>query len=102
MTTKTLYHRDDPATSKRAAMEHERSGARVRHVDMVVSTVWAFPGFTAAELHRDRFCTWELQEVRRRLTDAKNAGRLRRGPSRRCRVRGRASVTWVVNDSVEG
>lgn len=102
MTTKTLYHRDDPATSKRAAMEHERRGERMRHVDEACDAVRMLPRRTAAELHCVRFHDWELQEVRRRLTDAKNAGRLRRGPSRRCRVRGRASVTWIANDSVEG
>jgi hypothetical protein len=66
---------------------------------MVQSLVRAHPDLTAVELWqraseemKDEL--YEMQEVRRRLTDLLHAGRVRQGESRECTVKGSQMVTW--------
>lgn len=89
----------DPETSHAAADRFTASGARGANCRRVLSLVDARPGATSVEL-------WDAQlgaadpldrhEVSRRLADLKNAGLVRQGPARQCRVRGRGKemVTW--------
>ncbi len=89
-----IAHRHDPATSKDAAQAVTRTGRASRNVDRVVALVRAHPERTAAELAQ--YVTLELQEVRRRLTDAKRLGLVVMAPSRVCSVRGTKQHTWGV------
>lgn len=96
-----IAHANDPATSHAAADAVTRSGRRDRHCQLVLDLVRRHPGRTAVELWsmadldaREELA--ELQEVRRRLTDLAATGRVVRGPSRNCGVRGSLMVTWWI------
>lgn len=90
-----LAHRDDPETSRTAANTMNRTGTAQRHLDVVVDLVRWNPGRTAVELAA-LVPAWEVQEVRRRLTDGKRLGLLVQGDPRPCSVRGTRMVTWGV------
>lgn len=85
--------RKDPSTSKLAAESVNVSGVAQTHVEHVVKMVTAYPGRTACEL-AELIPEWEMQEVRRRLTDAKKQQLVVAGDPRHCRIRGTKMITW--------
>ena len=96
-----IVHTNDPATSRESAQRVERTGRRSRHVHIIVGLVTAHPGSTACELWEKaapdtRRELKEMQEIRRRLTDAVEVELVVRGPARVCAVRGTKQSTWTV------
>jgi hypothetical protein len=92
-------HTADPATSHEAAEQHTVSGRRAKHAAIVLELVRGNPGLTAVELwyvSERRQELHEMQEVRRRLTDLLDAGKVRQGAARRCAWRGTSMVTWYA------
>jgi len=61
-------------------------------MEIVFDAVEEHPACTAAEIQGHTELT-EYQ-VRRRLTDLKNQGKVRQGEVRTCRVKGTKMVTW--------
>lgn len=90
-----MVHRADPSTSHVAALEHTQSGARDLHCEVVLRLVAANAGKTASELAA--MAPYDLQEVRRRLTDLKHIGDVRNGAPRRAHGRAKAEVTWWID-----
>jgi len=88
-------HRNDPETSRDAERAHTESGAREIHMNIVHGIVRTRPGLTAREL--EKFAPFDLQEVRRRLTDLKAIGKVRMGEARRIEGRSRAERTWWLS-----
>lgn len=87
----------DPATSHAAAARVRASGQRSANVQRVARLVRSQPGSTAVELYdgqADAAGGLARHEVSRRLPDAEAAVLVRRGPARKCRVRGTAMLTW--------
>ena len=87
-------HTSDPTTSHDAEREHTRSGARGRHCRIVLDLVERFPMETASEL--ELLAPFDLQEVRRRLTDLKHAGYVVQDLPRLADGRRKAETTWRV------
>lgn len=87
-----IAHTDDPSSSREAAAKAEQTGMRKRHADRVERLVAENPGETACELAA-KSDLGEYQ-IRRRLTDLLQAGRIVRGPQRKCSVKGTTMVTW--------
>ncbi len=100
---KPLAHADGPSTSHEAAARHTESGDRFTNCRRAECLVRSYSGGTSAELW-DIYCAWnlpkvrvlDLTELRRRLTDLKNQGRIVQGDKRRCRVAKTQAVTWEV------
>ena len=86
---KELFHTIDPETSREAIEGHRK---RKRNLDTVYDAVRAMPGLTANEYAVP--LPMEYMEVRRRLSDLKNKGKVRQGERRKCTVRGSNMVTW--------
>jgi hypothetical protein len=88
----------DPLTSKIAAREITRSGARETQSRHAAELVRQAQGLTSLELAA-RFgeCRFRLAK---RLSDAASPalGLVTRGPARRCTVSGRSAVTWRSTD----
>lgn len=95
-TLHTLWHRTDPDTSREAAVGHAASGARETNVIRAVRLVESHPGLTSREYAEIAPPDMDLTEVRRRLTDARNAGLIVNGDKRRCSVAGTRQMTWRV------
>ncbi len=91
-TIKRLARRSDPDTSHAAAQRVTRSGSRADHLTRVVEAVRSHPGKTSAELAQ--ITGLERHEAARRTSDGEREGFLRKGPSRKCSVSGRAAVCW--------
>ncbi|MBI5289927.1 MAG: hypothetical protein HY873_13220 [Chloroflexi bacterium] len=89
---RTLYRVDDPHTSGRAADGHDASGGRMRHSELVLAVVVHHPGLTAAEIGAAT-CLGHVA-AQRRLSDLKNAHRVRQGAARECLLNGTRMVTW--------
>ena len=90
-----LAHTDDPASSHEAVERHTKSGRRETHCAYVYTLVRVVPGRTSRELlQSDATKRIDLTELRRRLTDLKNQGRIERGEQRTCRVAGTKAATW--------
>jgi hypothetical protein len=89
-----LARTTDPDTSHQAAERTVASGRRDDHVTRVVAAIRSHPGRTSAELAQ--ITGLERHEAARRTADAEHAGRVRKGPARKCRVSGRAAITWHV------
>ncbi len=92
-----IAHAQDPASSHEAAREHTESGRRDTHCSIVLDAVRAHPGLTSAELveHCVGLDSAEvLTEVRRRLTDLKDAGLILRRQPRVCTISKRKVETW--------
>lgn len=81
----------DVSSSHEAAEHVTSSGARQRHVAIVVGAVRAHPGLTSAELAP--LCGLDRVETARRTSDAETAGAIRKGPMKR-QANGRSAVTW--------
>jgi hypothetical protein len=98
----SLFHLCDPDTSQEAAERHDASGNRARNAEIVYRLVLRAGGLTAIELWeeaspQDKARLKEPQEIRRRLTDLRDVGRVVQGLARRCRVRGTRMVTWGLS-----
>lgn len=83
-------HSTDPSTSHEAESRH--APKRRTNLRVVVQAVANKPGRTAAEI---AYSTgMDVVEVRRRLSDAQNQYRVRRGVPRICHVAGNRQSTW--------
>lgn len=85
---------EDPPSSHAAADRMTKSGRRDAHARIVLALVTANPGSTSVELHRLAAGRLERHEVSRRLADLERLGRVVRGPSRLCTVKGTLMLTW--------
>ena len=90
-------HRNDPATSHEAEAAVTKSGQRATHALLVLRELKANPaGLTAPEIAA--MLRLEIYQVRRRLTDLKDAGLVER--TDRVRVwgkTGRGQCVWRVS-----
>ena len=96
-----IAHRHDPASSHLAAERIVQSGKAKTHRDLVLAALREHPGSTAGEVAE----LTELSpvEVRRRLTDAKNAGQAWQGYTRTCGAEGTTqSEWWTADDAMQG
>lgn len=93
----TISRATDPATSRLAARELTASGNRDRHRLEAYAAVRANPGATARELEAAAGCP--DGQIRKRLAELRDAGRIGNGTDRRCRVGGKLSQTWEVVDA---
>lgn len=84
-------HGLDPASSHAAIAEHTLSGRRQTHMARVLAEVRLVEGCTASELAART--QLDVVEVRRRLTDLKLRGDVRRGDLIRAGG-ARKEVTW--------
>lgn len=74
----------DPETSFEAARKLERSGEAQRQRDLVLNSVRLRPGSTAAEIAD--YAGMERHQPSRRLPELEQAGLVRRGEARACKV----------------
>lgn len=93
------YHTSDPDTSRQALVEHEDSGRRKANQMIVQMLVLRYPRSTACELwdaanDDTKAKLVELQEIRRRLTDLLQTGKVRQLDARKCSVKGSKQVVW--------
>lgn len=98
----TVAHDVDPLTSHEAAEAHTSSGNRSRCCLVVLALVKRHEGKTACELWDlatadERLTLREMQRVRQRMVDLERGGHVRKGPPRRCDVRGTTQRTWFPN-----
>jgi hypothetical protein len=94
-----IVHANDPASSRHAADRHTRSGKRTRNADLVLALVKVYPRKTANELWElasdgDKAQLGDYYEVRRRLDDLRDAGKIRVHDERKCTVKGSLMQTW--------
>ena len=90
--TTVLSRSTDPQTSFLAADLMRDTGAASAHRDKCLAEVRRHPGSTAAEV---AFAVGlERHEPSRRLPELRQAGLVVNGASRKCRVMGKASLTW--------
>lgn len=82
----------DPATSWEAAEHVVTSGKAAMQQSTAMQAVKANPGHTSAELAR--YCTLDRYQLARRLPELEDAGRVIRGPSRKCLATGHSATTW--------
>ncbi|WP_267086454.1 winged helix-turn-helix domain-containing protein [Xanthomonas sacchari] len=82
----------DPLTSWNAAEHVVRSGKAALQQGIAAEAVKANPGHTSAELAR--YCTLDRYQLARRLPELEEAGRVRRGNSRKCLATGHGATTW--------
>jgi hypothetical protein len=92
--TNPICHANDPATSRAAANDITKSGRRATDATKVHDAVRSLPGSTSTELASA--IDMHLYAVRRRLTDLKAAGLVRRGDAVR-RNGANAESTWWTN-----
>jgi len=83
----------DPFTSHEAAREAEASGRASAHRQLCLDEVLKHPGKTAAEIAVA--VGLERHAPSRRLPELRDAGLLKNGPARICKVTGRMSLTWL-------
>ncbi len=90
--TTVLSRSADPQTSFLAADLMRDTGAASAHRDKCLAWIRKHPGDTAAE------CAFgvglERHEPSRRLPELRQAGLVVNGASRKCRIMGKASLTW--------
>lgn len=84
----------DPSTSHLAAAELERSGKRETRARRAARIVAANPGLTTRELSERTGI--EHHELQKGLSDAVDAGLLKKGAIRKCGVTGNPVLTWEV------
>lgn len=85
--------RTDPATSRQAAHEAERSGRAASQRAICLAQVNAYPGQTAAEIAAQTGL--ERHVPSRRLPELRDRGLIVNGDARICTVTGRASMVWL-------
>lgn len=88
-----LSHSHDPATSPKAVRDLNDSGGRAIHAKIVYDMVEAHPFSTAPEIQKHTGL--DEYQVRRRLTDLKNQGKVQRGQTRTCSIKGSSMTTWT-------
>ncbi len=81
-----------PVTSAAAHADHEASGDAATNRVQVWNLVVANPGCTAVEL--SKLTTVDRIEISRRLPELAEAGVIRRGEVRKCKVNNRLMTTW--------
>ena len=84
--------RTDPLSSHLAAAEVEDTGTASDQRAIVLQAVKDGPGRTAGEL-ASRLPIDSVQTTRR-LSDLCDAGKIRRGNTRECTIKGRQMLTW--------
>ncbi len=84
----------DPRTSFDAEKNHEQSGRRETHMEMVIRAVKNFPNKTAVEIAE--LVLLDRHETSRRLADAKNKGLLTASNPRKCSIKGTNMMCWSV------
>lgn|GEM_PF-6251317 len=90
----TLAHGDDPASSHDFAGYAARSGKLAMQRRTLLAAITERPGLTSAE-YADEL-GMDKHDLRRRLTEMKNLGTVRRGHLRTCSVGpGRAATWWL-------
>lgn len=94
-----VAHDADPMTSHEAATNHTTSGNRKRCCVVVLGLVQRHPGLTCCELweaatEAEQTTLREMQRVRQRMVDLERNGLVRKGPPRKCAVRGTSQRTW--------
>jgi hypothetical protein len=92
-------HRDDPETSRRAAENLAKSGKHKTQRGATLEAVRRCPGATHAELGRFMGVDWLTPA--RRLSELEDAGLVRKGEPRVCRVKGTRCVTWWAVEQEE-
>ena len=83
----------DPRTSHAAARDAERRGVAAAHRLLCLAVVCREPGLTAAEIAARTGL--ERHKPSRRLPELRDDGLVVNGPTRRCSVQGRRSITWI-------
>lgn len=94
-TMRPPVHRNDPLTSHLAALQHEPK--RATHEAMVVRAVTQHPGLTAA--HYGELTGLGRVEAARRLSDAKEAGHVRR--TGRITYQGSSQSLWFPVEEIK-
>jgi predicted transcriptional regulator len=92
-----IAHANDPSTSHEAARRIDELGTRSRHADVIYREIERRPLQTAPEIAHE--CGLEEYQVRRRLTDLKDAGRIRGSNMRKCRIKGTNMITWEIKNA---
>lgn len=87
-----LSRATDPETSRAAALGHASKAKS--HRAMLYRAMKANPGSTSAEL--GQLTGLDRVEAARRCPELRDEGLAKNGPARKCRVCGKASITWVV------
>lgn len=82
----------DPTTSWVAAEQIVSSGKAALQQSTALEAVKANPGHTSAELAR--YCSLDRYQLARRLPELEEAGRVVRGPARKCLATGNSATTW--------
>lgn len=100
LTTREFARRSHPQTSHEAAEKLIASGRLKGDSAAALDMVRDHPGLTAYEL-QDLDQSGRDDRIRKRLGGLANSGLLRRGESRRCRVKGSNCVTWYPANGVE-
>jgi len=85
--------RSDPVSSVLAAEEFAKSGNLAKHQAIVLAGIQKTPGGTGAEIAEAVPELTELQTLRR-LSELADAGLIRRGELRCCRIKGRRCISW--------
>ena len=95
-----VSRKTDPASSKAAEAEINRTGSRRAQQEIILEYVRQSPGDTSLEMS-DKLCL-DRYQIARRLADLKNAGFVYQADIRKCSVSGRDAVTWypVKNQGV--
>ena len=92
-TAKYLARRDDPATSKAAAVAIARVlGAAQQNA---LEAVQRHTGKTANEI-ADADGVRDIRTINRRLGELEHMGLVTRGPARACKLTGRVAATWTA------
>jgi len=82
----------DPLTSWDAADRVVRGGKATRQQALAGEAVRLKPGCTSAELAQH--CALDRYQLARRLPELEEAGRVRRGATRKCVATGYSAATW--------
>jgi hypothetical protein len=90
--TNPIARKSDPKSSHLAASEITRSGVRESQCETILDVLACHPWTTSREL--TLYCDLDRYQIARRLPDLENAGLVRKGFIRKCRIGGRKSVTW--------
>ena len=89
-------HGLDPESSHMAVARHIESGNCHTNAEIILEVIKKNQPMTAAELAYidDRLCKMGIVEVRRRLSDLKNLGRVKRLPCVKCKVATTMACQW--------
>lgn len=82
----------DPATSFEAARGVERSGKADAQREICLNAVKLRPGMTAGELAE--YTGLDRVAAGRRLPELRQAGAIKNGPQRLCKIMGTRQMTW--------